>query len=117
MDIRDKIGRSALHAVCTTDSWFDNEDNRVHIAELLINKKCGVYNLDDAGQSVLHVVCKLRNPGIVKLLLENKVDVDQRDEMGETPIFNACRGYDQKFCYMNPVIFNVKPRICCTNSM
>jgi ankyrin repeat protein len=52
--------------------------------------KCGVYDLDDAGQSALHGACKQGNPGIVKLLLENKFDVDQRDNMGETSIFNAC---------------------------
>ena len=90
MDIRDKNGRSALHAVCTTDSLFNYHD-RVVIAELLINKICGVYDLDDAGQSALHSACKKNNPRIVKLLLQNKFDVNQRDKMGETPIFNACR--------------------------
>ena len=98
MDIRDKIGRSALHAVCTTHSmlrysWFDHEVDRVDIAELLINKKCGVYDLDDAEHSTLHAACGGGNPWIVKLLLENKLDIDQRDKMGETPIFNACRRY------------------------
>jgi ankyrin repeat protein len=96
MDIRDKIGRSALHAVCTTNSvvpytLFNQEVDRVDKAELLINKRCGVYDLDDAGQSTLHAACKGGNPGIVKLLLENKLDIDQCDKMGETPIFKACR--------------------------
>ena len=91
MHIVDKIGHSALHAVCTTPSVHFYEGHRVYIAELLINKKCGVYNLDDAGQSALHGACKNNNPGIVKLLLQNKFDVNQRDKMGETPIFNACR--------------------------
>ena len=93
IDIRDKIGRSALHAVCTTDYFLDYCSDRFDIAELLINKKCGVYDLDDAGQSTLHGACKHDNPRIVKLLLQNKFDVDQRDKMGETPIFNACRVY------------------------
>ena len=57
----------------------------------MINKICGVYDLDDAGQSALHSACKQDNPGIVKLLLQNKYDVNQRDKMGETPIFNICR--------------------------
>ena len=90
MHIVDKIGRSALHAVCTTDSLFGSAGDGVDIAELLINKRCGVYDLDDAGQSALHGACKQDNPGIVKLLLQNKFDVNQRDKMGETPIFNAC---------------------------
>jgi ankyrin repeat protein len=101
MDIGDKIGRSALQAVCTTRSrngyggHIDVADvgNRVDIAELLINRKCGVYDLDDAGQSALHGACNLGDPEIVKLLLKNKFDVEQRDKMGETPIFNACRIY------------------------
>jgi ankyrin repeat protein len=63
------LGHSALHAVCTTHSRDDYEGDRVDIAELLINKKCGVYDLDDAGQSTLHAACNLSNPGIVKLLL------------------------------------------------
>jgi ankyrin repeat protein len=67
------------------------EGDRVDIAELLINKKCGVYDLDDAGHSTLHAACEGGHPGIVKLLLENKLDIEQRDKMGETPIFNACR--------------------------
>jgi hypothetical protein len=50
MDIRDKIGRSALHAVCATHGY---EGDRIDIAERLINKRCGVYDLDDAGQSAL----------------------------------------------------------------
>ena len=96
MDIRDKIGRSALHAVCTTHSMyqyslFDHEVDLLDIAELLINKKCGVYDLDDAEHSTLHAACEGGHPGIVKLLLENKLDIEQRDKMGETPIFNACR--------------------------
>jgi ankyrin repeat protein len=91
MDIRDKNGRSALHAVCTTDDRFGYENDRVDIAELLINKICGVYDLDDAGQSALHDACKQHNPEMVKLLLQNKYDVNQRDKMGESPIFNACR--------------------------
>jgi hypothetical protein len=45
MVIRDKIGRSALHAVCTTDYFLDYCSDRFDIAELLINKKCGVYHL------------------------------------------------------------------------
>jgi hypothetical protein len=49
----DKIGRSALHAVCATHGY---EGDRIDIAERLINKRCGVYDLDDAGQSAHHVV-------------------------------------------------------------
>ena len=95
MDITDKIGRSALHAVCATHSFGYKDDDRVdiHVAELLINKICGVYDLDDAGQSTLHGACKKDNPEMVELLLQNKFDVDQRDKLGETPIFNACREY------------------------
>jgi hypothetical protein len=37
MDIRDKIGSSALHAVCTTDTLFGSADDGVDIAKLLIN--------------------------------------------------------------------------------
>jgi ankyrin repeat protein len=68
------------------DDRFAYKVHRVNIAELLINNICGVYDLDDAGQSALHAACKLCDPGIVKLLLKNKLDVDQRDKMGETPI-------------------------------
>ena len=95
MNIRDKIGRSALHAVCAIPSigYEDFDRGVVQVAELLINKICGVYDLDDAGQSALHGACKQDNPEMVKLLLQNKFNVDQRDKMDETPIFNACRGY------------------------
>jgi ankyrin repeat protein len=34
MDIRDKVGHSALHAVCTTDSMDVYKGHRVNIAEL-----------------------------------------------------------------------------------
>ena len=98
MDIRDKIGSSALHAVCTGISViqfprFNLEVDRVDIAELLIKKRCGVYDLDDTGHSALHAACEGGNPRIVRLLLENKLDIDQRNKMGETPIFNACRKF------------------------
>jgi ankyrin repeat protein len=79
MNIRDETGRSALHAVCAKYSMLDNEGDRVDIAELLINKRCGVYDIDDAGQSTLHAACKLGNPLIVKLLLENKLDINLHD--------------------------------------
>jgi hypothetical protein len=52
----DESGRSALHAVCAKYSMLGNEGDRVDIAELLINKRCGVYDLDDAGQSALHAI-------------------------------------------------------------
>ena len=65
MVIRDKIGRSALHAVCTKRSLFGCGGGRLHIAELLINIRCGVYGLDDAGQSALHGACKQGNPGLL----------------------------------------------------
>jgi hypothetical protein len=80
-----------FYSSCHIGRRFGYEGHRVDIAKLLINKICGVYDLDDAGQSALHSACKQDNPGIVKLLLQNKYDVNQRDKMGETPIFNACR--------------------------
>jgi ankyrin repeat protein len=39
----------------------------------LINKICGVYDLDDAGQSALHGACKKDNPEMVELLLQHSL--------------------------------------------
>jgi ankyrin repeat protein len=68
------------------------------------NKICDVHDLDDAGQSTLHGACKQDNPKMVKLLLKNKFDIDQRLSISITDVNTAATVYQQfnnffKLCF------------------
>ena len=78
--------------VCTRSFSLNYDD--------VMNIKSGVYELNDAGQSALHVACKKNYPEVVKFLLQNKFDVNQRDKLMKTPLILAVEGGHTKVVTM-----------------
>ena len=60
-----------------------------NVAQLLL--KHSAHMTDTSGLSMLHVACHLGNAKILKLLLQQKPDVNVLDSVGATPLFISCK--------------------------
>ena len=60
-----------------------------NVAQLLL--KHNAHMTDKSGLSMLHVACHLGNAKILKLLLQQKPDVNVLDSVGATPLFISCK--------------------------
>lgn len=89
---RNKIGLTALFiAIC---------NNVKHkIVELLVESGGDLHVTDNDGNNMLYYTVKLGHTDMTKFLLENKVDINNKNNIGKTPFMQAVcnKSYDTEF--------------------
>ncbi len=88
LNLMDNIFRqSAIYRVVT----MPDPAKALEFARLFIAKGAIVLGKDIHGQSPLFYICKEGRSELLKLLLENKADINETDNFRQTPIFYASR--------------------------
>ena len=76
----------------SVDSFFEDIKNNkiksVKAAQRLINKGADIYEKDNDGSTLLHVV---RSIEIAEFLLEKGLDIEAKNNKGETPLYTAIK--------------------------
>jgi ankyrin repeat protein len=74
------------------------EKNYQEIAELLIKKKANIHAVDSLNQTALHKAAANGNIYLVKLLIEQGVEIDPETRDGSTPLYLAAGNRHYRVC-------------------
>lgn len=66
------------------------QQNKVELAELLLEANADKNARDDEGIAPIHIACELYHKEIVDLLIKYEADINAKDPKGDTPLHIAC---------------------------
>lgn len=78
--------KNPLFRVTQINSTFEITNNSFEIIKYLISKKCDVYEIDDRGNSLLHLSSSNSTIEVMKFFIDQGLNIYQKNKEGKTPI-------------------------------
>jgi hypothetical protein len=92
LDVINGIGDSLIHEVINIDSKKASEHAKLNVIKFLVLHNVNPDRPNQNNQTPFHYACSLQLPLIVEYLLGLKVDVNFKDNMGNTPFHYLLTG-------------------------
>ncbi len=92
LDLVNDQGESLIHEVINIDSKKASEHAKLNVIKFLVLNNVNPDKPNKNNQTPLHYACSLQLPLIVEYLLGLKVDVNYKDNMGNTPFHYLLTG-------------------------
>ncbi len=92
LDLVNDQGESLIHEVINIDSKKASEHSKLNVIKFLVLNNVNPDKPNKNNQTPLHYACSLQLPLIVEYLLGLKVDVNYKDNMGNTPFHYLLTG-------------------------
>jgi ankyrin repeat protein/anti-anti-sigma regulatory factor len=87
INVTDKHKRNVLHYAC------QNSKVNTRLIKFLINKGIDVESRDCNGHTPLQLCCRKRHYDALVILLENGANINAKDSMNHSPLYNAILGH------------------------
>jgi ankyrin repeat protein len=87
INVTDKHERNVLHYAC------QNSKLNTRLIKFLINKGIDVESRDCNGHTPLQLCCRKRHYDALVILLENGANINAKDSMNHSPLYNAILGH------------------------